>query len=161
MIKLNNSFSEEQEKAVLDKVELSNKVGGRILLTSDEIEICEKHNIDPSKYSHIDKGLGGHRISNKVSIGRYVAGIGFYKIIDIKKNYQVHDGRVFDEMLITNYSKTLDLEFDNDEVLINARPFYNNASIGPKSQLKVGMILHIKEDTTVVNKTYRIVWEIL
>lgn len=157
-MKTNSNNSElEKEKVLINRV---NSSLFALSLTDEAVEICKKHGVDPNKYSYQEQGILGHKLANKTPIGAHIVGKGYYKIVGIKNNYPLPSG-VFDEVLVTYYSKHFRTDFLEEEILINARPFYNNASIGPKSQLKVGMILHIKEDTTVVNKTYRIVWEIL
>lgn len=147
-------------KQILDKVNRCPE-NIKLYLSDEEYDICIKHGISPNRIFKKSEGSGGHRLTNKQTLGRYITGVGYYKIIDIKYNYKVPDGRVFEEMLVTNYNRTYTTHFNNEEVLINPRPLYNIISKGPKISLKPGMILHIIEDTTVVNESYKIVWEIL
>lgn len=152
-------MTEQEEKALVERV--NNSRLGIPILSDEQIEVCKKYNVDPSKYKSISVGKVGSRFTNKERIGAYITGKGYYKIVDIKQNFTVPDGRTYEEMLVTNYSKDYTTNFYKEEVLINPRPLYNNASIGPKCKLEVGMVLHIIEDTRVVNSSYRIVWEVL
>lgn len=151
----------EIEQKIIDRVNSFNLPGVQLLLTKEEYDICIKYGIDPKKIGRSDIGSAGKRISNSTNIGKYAPGKGYYKIVEIKSNYQVPDGRVFEEILITNYNSSNAIDFSNEEVLINSRPMYNHASIGPKIPLKKGMIIFVKEDTTVVNSSYKVVWEII
>ena len=149
------------EKEIIDKVNSVKSPNIKLLLTKEEYDICIKHGIDPNRISRIDIGNAGKKFGNKTNIGKYTFGKGYYKIIDIKYDYQVPDGRVFNKMLVTNYNSTNANDFSNEEVFINPAPLYNNASIGSKIPIEKGMIIFIKEDTTIVNNSYKIVWEIL
>ena len=131
-----------------------------LYLTDEEYDICIQNGVELKKIRKITQGTGGHRFSGG-KIGIYICRKGYYKIIAVKNNYQVPDGRIFDEALITYYNKTNASNFLEEEVAINAGPLHNRTSIGPMVQFKKGMILNIKEETTVVNNSYRIVWEIL
>jgi len=152
-----------EEKKIIDRINHNLTIPGikSVVVTKEEYEICIKNGIDPKKLSRFDQGATGHKFSEGIPIGKYITRKGYYKIIDIKYNYKIDDGRIFNEMLITNFNLSNPNEFRLDEVIINPRPLFNIASKGPEIKLKTGMILHIIEDVKIVNNTYRIVWEIM
>lgn len=85
---------------------------------------------------------------------------GFYKIISISE-----DGKI----LKCYYNFRRSKAFLEEIVEINRKPFYNNASVGPKQEIiQVNDIIEVK-DTDLVDieydglpdKAYRIVWDFI
>ena len=150
--RIRNSFSNTKMKS-----------GIRMIVSDEEYNLCLKYGIGDDKVVRSSKGFIGQfmkKLGNNT--GTYTPNKGFYKIIEVKVYEKVPDGRVFEQALITNFDANSSSDFSTEDVLINTRPFFNRASIGPKSTVfKVGMIIHVTEETTLINNTYRVVWTVL
>lgn len=146
--------------------ELINRVNNtnkniKLVLTDEEYQICIEHGVSSNKILKISEGNVGHCLSSAHNIGKYICRKGYYKIIDIIPNYQVGDGRVFQNALITYFNLNNSTHFIKEEIVINPTPLYNYQSIGPKIKLEKGMILCVIEDTIVVDGSYKIVWKVV
>ncbi len=146
-----------------------------IHLTIDEYNIFKKENrnieqihgwCNSGKYIHEMERLCSHLPSSDNpsgvgnNIGLKTPRKGFYRIIDVLDDKE--------RTLVCYYNYHDSDEFVEEEVEISSKPLYNKASIGPKEHLlKVGDILHIKEDVQLVDEkyngefytAYKIVWE--
>lgn len=109
-------------------------------------------------FSHLPNNLNTTGVGNM--IGLKTPRRGFYRIIDVLDDKE--------RTLVCYYNYHDSEEFVEEEVEISSRPLYNKSSIGPKDHLlKVGDILHVKEDVKLVEAkydgevytTYKIVWD--
>ena len=109
-------------------------------------------------FSHFPNGNDSTGVGNM--IGLKTPRRGFYRIIDVLDDKE--------RTLVCYYNYQNSDEFVDEEVEISSKPLYNKASIGPKEHLlKVGDILHIKEDVQLVEEkydgevytAYKIVWD--
>ena len=155
---------QEESNDLIKRIKnMLNCSGIKPIVSEEEFDICVANGINSNNLILDNKGRTGQQISVwKNNTGKYTPNKGFYRILDTIYDYKVPDGRVFECALITNYSQKSIKDFSDDEVIINARPLYNNISIGNKDTLvTAGMTLHIIEETIVVENSYKIVWEIL
>jgi hypothetical protein len=156
----------EEEIKLVEKLRtLKAPAGVKIatFVTDEEYEICLKHGISEDKIVRSSQGNAGHALERlKSGTGVYTPNKGFYKIVEIRNQHKVPDGRILELALVTNFNSNLNDNFPEEEVLINASPFFNRASIGPKnSSFRNGLVIHVIEETSLVNNTYKVVWEIL
>ncbi len=118
-------------------------------------------------------------------MGVYTPRAGYYKIVEIppspivantgkfidsdKYSVSAHrvktmngDDRVINIPIYSNYdSDSLD-NFNNEIVLIEGKPLFNNLSTGPfNDKIKVGDVIHVKDSILSSNRTYSIDWELL
>lgn len=146
-----------------------------IHLTIDEYNIFKKENrnieqihgwCNSGKYIHEMERLCSHLPSSDNpsgvgnNIGLKTPRKGFYRVIDVLDDKEC--------TLVCYYNYHDPDEFVEEEVEISSRPLYNKSSIGPKDHLlKVGDILHVKEDVQLVEAkydgkvytAYKIVWD--
>lgn len=146
-----------------------------IHLTIDEYNIFkkEKRNIEQihgwcnsGNYIHEMERLCSHLPTkdNPSGVGNNI-GLktprkGFYRIINVLDDNE--------RTLVCYYNYHDPNEFVEENVEISSRPLYNKVSIGPKDHmLRVGDILHVKEDVQLVESkyngelytAYKIVWD--
>lgn len=89
---------------------------------------------------------------------------GYYKVIEMEQDCSKED--IEWSILKCYYNYRTPNDFLEEIVEINYKPLTNKVSIGPKRrQIQQGDIIHVKEDTTLVDgddyKSYRVVWEII
>jgi len=132
-------------------------------------QICQKHNIDISK---LISGDSGHKWTRNLvplldphieKIGLYTPRKGYYKIIDIKNEVNLPQSiKRSNKAYYAHYNALVSDNFTDEIVIINGDPLISNSSVGPKNiNIKKGMIIQIKEDTLVVNRSYKIIWDIV
>lgn len=109
-------------------------------------------------FSHFPNGNDSTGVGNM--IGLKTPRKGFYRVIDVLDDNE--------RTLVCYYNYHDSDEFVEEEVEISSKPLYNKASIGPKDHLlRVGDILHVKEDVQLVEAkyegeiytAYKIVWD--
>ena len=131
-------------------------------------------------------GEMAHWMRKKSSeMGVYTPRAGYYKIVEISpspivansgkfinsNNYTASahkvktmngDDRVINIPIYANYDSASFNNFNNEIVLIEGKPLFNNLSSGPfNEKIKVGDIIHVKDSILSRNRTYSIDWELL
>lgn len=131
-------------------------------------------------------GEMAHWMRKKSSeMGVYTPRAGYYKIVEISPspivantgkfidsdNYTASadkvktmngDDRVINMPIYTNYDSDSNNNFNNEVVLIEGKPLFNNLSNGPFNvKMKVGDVIHVKDSILSINRTYIIDWELL
>jgi hypothetical protein len=135
----------------------------KLFVNEEEFLVCVKHGISEDKLVKSCKGKAAHTMAQrKNGTGVYTPNKSYYRILEIKRHEKVSDGRIFELSLLTNYDPDSGTDFSDDKVLINASPFFNHASVGPKNMVfEEGMVIHVTDNTTLINKTYRVVWTVV
>jgi len=183
-IEIYNELDSRKQRVIADK----RFTAGAVFISKYEYKIWLKYGGDKSRYCCHEAGFFGHdTVRDRNTIGVYTPRKGYYLVMDVLhysisarsglsfdgltcskyaneipfENINYYDDRKIKMPLYAKYDSLTDSDFLDEIVLIDARPFYNNSSIGPKCAISAGMIIHVYEETTVENESYVVKWELI
>lgn len=150
-------MTEEQERKLVEELTKPMQLKGvRRIVTKEQYDLCVKYD---ANLEHIY--LSNHHFMYKGKNGKYTPRKGYYKILDVRNYINSPEEKTPDIYLLAYYSRDFTTDFIEEDIVITSRPFFNRVSVGPKIDIQVGMIIHVKEEVEVVQNSYRVVWDIL